>query len=308
VPGMSSLRSERANVEERLRLVRQSKRAAEDELTSLTREHVTEFTSALQPAPGAERSSSPAADELQRLSTEWQQLLMERSELARTKTDGHPQIKDIDLRLAEMKKRVDAVKALDSAAHTKMPPQRRALDSLQDEFRRRSLELSETIAADRRREEELLSEAARLAITPAPIALSTAIVEQPEVVERQGGQPSGFQLAVLSVLSITAGGLTYRLLRQWTAQQTFNSAEDIQEQLELPVITLSARYAAPASALNSRVVRHSLLAAEAGLALMALATFFLVVLQPELARPVAADPFGAVAEALDRTFSPTFRR
>jgi hypothetical protein len=308
VPGIERLHSERANVEQRLALVRQSKRAAEDELTMLTREHVSQVTSALQPEPGAERSSSPAAEELKRLEQEWEHLLAERSELARTKTDGHPQVKDIDLRLAEMKKRVAALTALENAAQAGLPPRQRALDSLQVDYRRRSLDLSEVIAADRRREEELLSEAARLAITPAPIALSTNIVEQPDVVERLGGQPSGFQVAVLLLLSITAGGLTYRLLRQWSAQQRFSSAEEIEEELDLPVITLAARYDAPASILNSRVVRRSLLAAEVGLAVVAVATFFLVAMQSELARPAAADPLGAVAEAMDRTFSPTFRR
>jgi len=305
VPGINSLRSERANVEERLRLARQSKRAAEDELTMLTREHVARFTSALQPGPAAEQTSNPAADELHRLNSEWQQLLVERSELARTKTDGHPQVKDIDLRLAELKKRADA---LERATHAKLPPRQRTLDSLQDDFRRRSLELSETIADDRRREEELLSESAHLAVAPAAIALSTNVIEPPEIIERLGGQPSGFQLGVLFLLSATAGGLTYRLARQWSAQQKFNSAEEIQEQLELPVITLAARYDAPASILTTRVVRRSLLAAEAGLAVVVIAVFLLVALQPELARPITADPLGAVAESLDRTFSPTFRR
>jgi hypothetical protein len=167
---------------------------------------------------------------------------------------------------------------------------------------------SEQLLAERRELARMLSEAARLAITPAPIALSTNIIEQPEVVERLGGQPSGFQVAVLLLLSITAGGLTYRLLRQWSAQQKFSSAEEIEDELDLPVISLAARYDAPQSIVNSRVVRRSLLAAEVGLAVVAVATFFLVAMQSELARPAAADPLGAVAEAMDRTFSPTFRR
>lgn len=308
IPGIERIRSERANVDERLRLVRQSKRAAEDELTTLTREHVAQFTMALRPEPSAERTSNPTADELQRLSTEWQQLVTERSELARTKTDGHPQIKDIDLRLAELKKRSDALTAQQSTTGANNSLRQHTLDSLQDDYRRRSLELSESIAADRRREEDLLSEAARLAVTPAPIGLSTSVVEEPAVIDRLGGQPSIFQLAVLMLLSITAGGLTYRLLRQWSAKQRFNSAKEIQEQLDLPVITLAARYDAAESILSNRVVRGALLAAEASLAVVAVVVFLLVALQPDLARPVGSDPFGAVAESLDRTFSPTFRR
>lgn len=307
VPGHERILTERANVDERLRLVRQSKRAAEDELTALTREHVAQFTLALQPAPGDERATSLPAGELQRLSAECQQLLSDRSDLSRTKTDSHPQIKDIDLRLAELRKRIDGLTAQDSARPGAAARQR-TLDSLQDDFRRRSLELSERIAGDRRREEELLEEAARLAVMPAPIPLSTAIVAEPVVIDRLGGQTSSFQLAVLMLMSITAGGLTYRLLRQWSAQQKFSSADDIQEQLELPVITLAARYDAAESILSRRIVRRSLLAAEAGLAAVAVLVFLLIALQPDLARPVGSDPLGAVAEALDRTFSPTLRR
>jgi hypothetical protein len=307
VPGHERLRSERANVDERLRLVRQSKRAAEDELTTLTREHVTQFTVALQPVPADERATNLTAGELQRLSAECQQLLSDRSDLSRTKTDGHPQIKDIDLRLAELRKRIDALTSQEGARPNAAARQR-ALDNLQDDFRRRSLELSERIAVDRRREEELLAEAARLAVAPAPIALSTAMVAEPVVIDRLGGQTSAFQLAVLLLMSITAGGLTYRLLRQWSAQQRFHSAADIQEQLELPVITLAVRYDAAESILSRRIVRRTLLAAEAGLAVVAVLVFLLVALQPDLSRPVGTDPLGAVAEALDRTFSPTFRR
>jgi hypothetical protein len=307
VPGLERIRSERTNVDERLRLVRQSKRAAEDELTILTREHVAQFTAALRPAAITEKGQG-AADELQRLTTEWQQLLAERSELARTKTDGHPQIKDIDLRLAELKKRSDALTDQQSTADPQASSRQRMLDNLQDDFRRRSLELSESIAADRRREEDLLAEVARLAITPAPIALSTVVVEEPEIIDRLGGQPSAFQLSVLLLLSTTAGGLTYRLLRQWLAQQKFSSAEDIQDQLALPVIMLAARYDAPESILSGRIVRRSLLAAEASLAVVAVVLFLLVALQPDLTKPVSSDPLGAIAESLDRTFASTYRR
>jgi hypothetical protein len=285
-----------------LSLVRQSKRAAEDELTLLTRDHVAQVTSALQATPAKDGPADEVFAQRQRLGSEWQQLLAERSELTRTRTDQHPQIKDIDLRMAELKKRIDALAALD-----KSQPQP-AVNNLQDDFRSRSLELTESIAADRRREEELLAEASQLAITPAPIGLSTIIVEQPELVDRLGGQPSGFQLAVLSLLAITAGGLTYRLLRQWLAQQKLASVEEIEEQLELPVISLSAPHRSAQARRWDPIVRRSLQSAEIGLLIVSAAVFLLVATQSNLVRPVAVDPFGAVAESLDRTFSPTFRR
>lgn len=312
VPGLNQLRSQRSSIDQRLALVRESKRAAEDELTSLTGNHVTQLIAALQQATPSNPPSSREADavsaESLRLRSEWQQLLIERSELARTKTDEHPQVKDIDQRLAETKKRIDALSARDAARQGKPQPRPNQLETLQDAFRRRSLELSETVATARRREEELLSEAARLAITPAAIPLSTVVVEQPEVVERQGGQPSGMQLGVLVLVAIAAGGLTYRLLREISAQHKLGSAAEIQSHLDLPVIELAAPQHVPPARHIGRMVRRSLLTAEIGLLILACSTALLVALQPHLTRPVAVDPIGAVAESLDRTFSPTFRR
>lgn len=296
VPGIERFRSERANVEQRLGLLRQSKRIAEDELTALTHEHVSRVTAAVHGTTAAAQAAAPVSIERERLTALRRELLTERGELARTKTEQHPQIKEIDVRVAELQKHLDT---LPSTVPTKSP-----LDGMQAEYRRRSQELADVIAEYRRREEELLAEAAQLAITPLPIALTTEIIEPAEVIDRLGGQPSGFQIAVLLLLAMTAGGLTYRLLRQWMAQQKFLSADDIQEQLEMPVLALTAAHGPS----YTRLIRRSLLAAELSLATVAVITFLLVMLQPELSRPISSDPLGAVAESLDRTFAPTLRR
>jgi hypothetical protein len=296
VPGIERLRSERANVEQRLALLRQSKRIAEDELTELSHEHVSSVTAAVQGTTAAAQAAAPVSIERERLTALRQELLTERGELARTKTEQHPQIKEIDVRVAELQNHLDSLPP--------PTPAQSPLDGMQAEYRRRSQELTDVIAEYRRREEELLAQADQLAITPAPIALSSEIVESPQVIDRLGGQPSGFQVVVLILLSVTAGGLTYRLLRQWSAQQKFQSAEDIQEQLELPVVALN-----PADGPScTRLLRRSLLAAELSLATVAALVFLLVMLQPELSRPISSDPWGAVAESLDRTFATTLRR
>ena len=298
VPGIERLRSERANVEQRLELLRQSKRIAEDELTALAHEHVGRVTASMQGMTAAAQAAAPVSIEREGLMMLRRELVTERRELARTKTEQHPQIKEIDVRLAELQRHIDMLPAL--AAHAGPAP----LDGMQAEYRRRAQELTDAIADYRRREGELLAHADQLAITPAPIALATEIIEPAEVIERLGGQPSGFQIVVLFLVAITVGGLTYRLLRQWLSQQTFNSAADIEDQLELPVLTLT-----PADGPSYiRLVRRSLLAAELSLGTAVVISFLLVASQPELAQPVSADPLGALAEALDRTFAPTLRR
>lgn len=307
VPGLNTLLSQRANVEQRLALTREGKRAAEEELWSLTSEQIAELATALQLAAGKEAELAPTAAESQRLRGEWQQLQAERSDLSRNKTDAHPQMKDIDQRLAETKARIDALESQSRAAGLTRSPAQQRIASVQDEYRRRSRELSNVVSTARRREEELLSEAAQLAVTPAAIPLATVLVQEPELVERNGGQPSGLQMAMMCLLAIAAGGLTYSQVRRHSAMQPLNSAAEIEAQLDLPVISLGPAHRIPAPPVWDRAAKRSLQATEISLLVLAAATIVLLASQPRLAHPAAADPIGAVAESLDRTFSP-FRR
>lgn len=307
VPGLNTLLSQRANIEQRLALTREAKRAAEDELSSLTSEQVAELATALQMAAGKEAQLAPTAAESQRLRGEWQRLQAERSDLSRNKTDAHPQMKDIDQRLAETKARINALDSQSRAAGSASSPAQQRIASVQDEYRRRSRELSQVVSTARRREEVLLSEAAQLAATPAAIPLTTVLVQEPELVERIGGQPSRLQVAMMCLLAIAAGGLTYGQARRHSAMQRLNSAAEIEARLDLPVISLGPAHRLPTHLPWDSAAKRSLQAAEISLLVLAAATIVLLVSQPELAYPAVADPIGAIAESLDRTFSPLRR-
>jgi hypothetical protein len=309
IPGIDALRIQRSNVEQRLMLVRESRRAAEDELTTMEREHLAQFTAALEQATVGKTPSDPLAAESLRLDGERQRLLAQRNDLARTKTDNHPQVKEIDERIAETNGQISALAAKLRTASSKTPNAKQQLAAMQDDFRRKSQELSESIARDRRREEELLSEAARLAVTPAAIPLYTVVVQEPQVVHRNGGQPSGWKMLLLTILSLAASAGTYTAFRRFASQQLLSTAEDIEAELGLPVLTLASPPSATPSPLGmGRLMKRSLVGVEVTLLVLAASAVLLVTMQSELARHPARDPLGALAESLDRTFGPTLRR
>jgi hypothetical protein len=324
VPHQDALRSQRGDVERRLALVRESKRAMEDEMASLQREHLAEFSLAMQRVMASQAvANSPAASatpslppEYVQLEHEFQQLLASRRELSRTRTDEHPQIRDLDERLAAARQQLDRwASAIQVPAATKEPTNREQakllaqLEQMQGEFRRRTQETVEAIAQTRRREEDLLSEAARLAVTPSPVLLKTTLTQPAAVVERVGGQPSLARFALYFAIALIAGLAMYSLMRQVASIRKLSSPDDVRTQLGLPVVSLMESYCVdqPGRELEL-VLRRSVLFAEGLLVLLMVASLALVFTQSQLTEPVGSDPFGAVAEAIDRTLQPTVKR
>jgi hypothetical protein len=312
VPGLKSLRAQRSNLEERLALTRDAKRAAEDELTALQRDHVDHLAKTLEdPVDNDDTSTDEALEaDVQRVRSQLQQLLARRNDLARTKTDEHPQVREVDEQLAELQKRSTALALLQRAAR---PASNGASTSeiaaWRGEFRRKSHELGDAIALARRREDELLADSARLAVTPEPIPLHTVVVEEPSVVEREGGRPSGTRLALLLLLSLGSSVAVHTLFHQFVAQRKLQSVDDVATHLGLPVVALTRHSAiVPGTPRWDRMIARCVAAGEGLLLATAVLAGLLVALQSDLTRSAKADPFGAVAESVDRTLVAPLRR
>lgn len=320
VPHLETVRSQQNDVEQRLSLVKESRRALEEELASLERGHLSEFSSAMQQLVAAQAAAVSAAPspstEYVRLEAELSQLMATRRELARTRTDDHPQILDLDERLTEVRAQLARVAtALPAAANNASVPQSAAgeqlaqLERMQENYRRQSQEALEAIAASRRREADLLSDRARLEVPPAPVVLTTTLTQPAMVAERMGGQPSLGRLALYLATAMLAGGVAALWFRWAASRERLNSTDDISQRLGLPVVSLVQREAVdPRRPASKRYLRRTVLAAEALLLLLALASAVAVLSQAELTSTVGADPFGTVAEAFDRTLSPAVKR
>ena len=311
VPGLHLLQSQRHDVQQRLALVREAKRVSEDELMSLEREHLTQFTSALGNAVGgkAATESGAAADEYAALQAEFQQLLLSRQELTRTRTNDHPLVKNADERLAQVQARLKPVQARLEPGIARLPDTQLRMETLQGEFRSRALELSGAVAQARRREEDLLTELARLTVSPEPLALRTGLIQPAQLVERSGGELPLLRIAACGVLAIAGGMATYRGLRLLAARQPLSSLDDIDQRLGLPVLSqIATAGLGPHSSLAPSRARKAIFAAELTLLVLVLVATLVIASQTGLTSPAAADPFGTVAEAFDRALSPTLRR
>lgn len=324
IPHQDTIRSQRSDVERRLALVRESKRAMEDEMASLERDHLAEFSVAMQRLVASQTVSTSAITSATpvlppgyvQLEAEFNQLLASRRELSRTRTDDHPQIRDLDERLTESRQQLDRLaSSIQTALPTTSVPSREhsqalaQLEQLQNDYRRRSQETTGAIATARRREEELLSEVARLTVTPNPVLLKTTLSQPAVVVERMGGQPSLSRFGLFFAIALTAGLAMFLLLRHVASNRRLSSPDDVRIQLGLPVVSLmeSSCVEQPGRELEL-ALRRSVVFAEGLLVLLMVASLALVFTQSELTQPLGSDPFGAVAEALDRTLQPTMKR
>jgi hypothetical protein len=142
-------------------------------------------------------------------------------------------------------------------------------------------------------------------VTPLPIAVETKLSQPAEVVERIGGRPSSRRLSWHLAASLAAGAVAYVLLRWSTANRTLSSPDDVQQQLDLPVVSLLHAGSVTSRPKRERNLRRSILAAEGVLVVLAVSVSLLLASQSSLTTPVSSDPFGSVAEALDRSFSTT---
>jgi hypothetical protein len=320
IPNLEALRSQRSDVDQRLALVRESKRALEEDLALLQRDHLAEYSTAVARTENATRRARAAAvaevvtpsHEQRQLEAEIQQLMDERRELVATRTDRHPQVKQIDELLQEMSRRLSDlaianVPTPEAASRGVVPDAALAgeLWQLQENYRRRTEQAFDAIASAARREQDLLVEAARLQVTPLPIAVETKLSQPAEVVERIGGRPSSRRLSWHLAASLAAGAVAYVLLRWSTANRTLSSPDDVQQQLDLPVVSLLHAGSVTSRPKRERNLRRSILAAEGVLVVLAVSVSLLLASQSSLTTPVSSDPFGSVAEALDRSFSTT---
>ncbi len=318
VPGWESLQSQRSDVQRRLALVRENRQHLENEIRSLEREHLLALSSSVQRVTSlAQTLPLPAAQtEYSSLEAELQELLVTRRELTSSLTSQHPRVIAIDEQLAELKARFErsgtTLQASMRSSTSVTSAQQNSLNEitvLNETFRRRTLETSHALAAARVREESLLSEDAQLAIAPASVGVQTTVLTAPRVVERVGGRPSLWRLSFFAVLAFSAAAGVYTLANHHSARRHLRTTDDVWQQLGVPVVSLvGCQEEGTASSPLERMLRRGVLVAEIVLLILALTTFSLVSTQSQLARPVAVDPLGAVAESLDRTLTATLRR
>jgi hypothetical protein len=300
IPGLDALRAQRSDVQERLALARESKRAAEEALATLEREHTAQVTAALAKDLDTPRIKSAENDQrtvgVQRLQEEIVRLELQRKQLLETKTENHPQVQSLTEHLADLQQRLQALPSPMKAANRTSPAAEIA--RLQHDYHVRGDQLRATLTQSLEREEQLLSDAARLEVTPAPIALHAHCAEPATLVQREGGQPSLLRLAVFLALSLVASVASYVLLERRRVAECFTSPQQIEAQLGLPVVALGDEAHLPPAPFPWR---RAVVAAELALVLLVATTIALLATSPPVDRSVAADPFGCVAESLDRT-------
>jgi hypothetical protein len=296
----------------RLDLARQTERACQQELAEFQQEQIAEFAAALQRlGQSLKRVSQPLTSALTtnvaEVEAKFQALVSQRAELARTRTDAHPMIRELDEQLAKMREKLAELGSARRSTSEQHEPFGE-IEHLQIVSRRRTVDIAKRLEDANLRCEDLEQESAILAQPPAAISLRTELASPAEIVQRDGGTPSMARLWLFAFLATAAGGAMFHWAQLPSSESGFSSCEDLSAELNLPVAAVAGVIRPPSAKPASIALRRSVLAAEILLAVLAVCGLAAIAGSSETTQPISQDPFGTIAEALDRVGEGTFIR
>jgi predicted nucleic acid-binding Zn-ribbon protein len=303
--------SQREDLQRRLTLAKETERSIADELLQLENERLHQALHTVQKLPQTEATVTATPPTRSPLEEKYEQMLEQRKVLLRAKTEAHPLVQELDGNLAEVKASLQSeVKSiLKPTATVTTPPIEQVQSALQASEQKRT-DLMEQRNELRGRIESLEADLKRLEQPLPDFALETKISQPTTIIERQGGQPGWWKLTLFSLASSGLGIVTYFLVSQVSRQRVFHTWSQVREELQLEVL------GAPSTLENfsqrgTRVefcLRNSILLAELVVFVLSITLTYALATQSQLTQPPLHDPWGAVAEALDRVGEETVRR
>lgn len=279
-----------------------------DRIARQRTEHLVEATRIA--ALKVERSNAtPAAapeeterNRLERVVTQCRDRL---AELLRFQQDEHPQVIDAKSRLQDAEA---ALAALPSRPRLELPkgnsetPDTSAnvlgeLDGQRDRLTSQ-IEAVETERRFWRKELEIASEREQRA------TLATVILGKPQVVQRQGGTPSGPRIALYLLVAIGDGVAMYLVALRSEAARRVRSIHEVQDAISLPVAAVlpaNRRFDSREQKELIHYVSRATATCEGALAIAAAVLMLIGIWGQPLTVTPMEDPLGAVAEAIDRS-------
>lgn len=300
-PDADLIQSRRDDVQRRLALARQSERSAQEELARTSSDQLAEFALAMKQAEMNRSRAISKSPEQQEFESSLAALTDQRRELARTRTDEHPMIRELDERIQSLQSKIAELgsERPEVAQSESLPI---SLEDLQDQFREENARLQAVCDDARRRCEQLEEETARLATTSSPTLLQTRVVEPATVLTSVGGRPSIARLGSIGFFSLACGAAVLVLNRLTADEGKFHSASQVSSQLELPIATITGIVRPRQLSRAARTLRGTVFVCEVLIAVLILtgaATFSTI----QTIHTPTENPFVAMAEAMDRVGS-----
>jgi hypothetical protein len=311
-------RSQAFDLTRRLALAKDAERAVAVELLTLEKERLRTAMALVERLPKPEPTPLPAAQIVDAQTVQLQQQIAQlhakKEELLQTKTEAHPLVQEVEARLAQLKalqplRKPEMIQNPTFAPRYASSPELEVQNALQMHEQKRTA-LSQQHTELRGRIEQLEGDLHRLQQPSPTVLLQTKIAVPTAMLEREGGHPSWFKLLAFLLSSLTLGGFVFMLVKQVSQQRVFHSWLQVRQELQLEVLGTASALAQESSR-GTRAefcLRNSILMAELIVFVLAITLTYALSMQSQLTQPPLQDPWGAMAEALDRVGEEKIRR
>ena len=316
VPRAEEQRSLKEDVLRRLSLLKDSESAADDELAKLEREHVAQSLALMREQTELSINRIPQETVTSDVTLAWQaargrmqELENRRAELLVTRTEAHPHVQEVNLQIAQQRAGMSRLPTEATADVTIATPDNTPLEAALQTYQARSAELAMSRNTIRSRRAQLEQELVRLTPPVPSIAFHTAITTPVAIVERAGGRPTKSRLTIFMAVALLAACGTFYITKQFCSPSAVRTLAQIRQELGLEVyLVLNRRKLAPPALRERDWLRNAVFSAELFVLLIVLGLVFAFSSVSELSQSASEDPFGVVAEALDRVGETPLRR
>jgi hypothetical protein len=315
-PAAENQQSQEDDILRRLSLSKEAEQGIEDALHNAQQDHVTKSLALMLQISQQQTEQSQQPE----ISNEWtvaaqklKELEAKRNELLSTRTEIHPLVQEVDFQLQQVQELLQSLPAPElnvvEEKNNFSQLALRQLQALQKEHELQLLDLRQQKNQSTERQTMLERELLKLAQPIPSVALKTQITEQPNLIQKGEGGSGIWRISLLSITAVLTAVGVYRLASKWPLASVIEHVDQVKRDLGLSVVGVAKLRRRPhIHEKQKQILKNAVMAIELVVLLLALSMFYAVGTSKQLVSEPLADPFGAMAEALDQAAEPTIIR